>query len=327
MPKILVLAVDGLFDSSLAITLDVLATANLVREGHGRRPAYAPTLFCPGRRRIRTANGGSYAVVPKVQPGRFDALVVPGFGLGSPEAIEAFFDRPLVRSVVDWLGRAGPRIPRIAASCSAVFAVAEAGLLDDEEATTSWWLAAEFRRRHPRVRLDETRMTLTSGNVLTSGASFAQLDLMLHLLTELDEGAIAEEVAHYLVVDRRPSQARFMALSAVAGMPAPIREVERWVKAHLARSFRNAELAAAVGMSARTLDRRVREATGAGVTRLVQRVRAEEALHLLQTTKLTVDEIAGRVGYANGSTLRRLLRRHAGAGPSALRRDAVALGP
>ncbi|WP_410712189.1 helix-turn-helix domain-containing protein [Bradyrhizobium sp. BEA-2-5] len=41
----------------------------------------------------------------------------------------------------------------------------------------------------------------------------------------------------------------------------------------------------------------------------VQRIRIETARSLLETTRLSVEEIAGKVGYAEPSTLRRLIRR------------------
>ena len=73
-------------------------------------------------------------------------------------------------------------------------------------------------------------------------------------------------------------------------------------------------------MSTRTLDRRVRGATGQGASRFVQRLRLEAATHLIETTALPLGEIAEQVGYRDASTLRRLLRRHLDLNPTDLRR-------
>jgi transcriptional regulator GlxA family with amidase domain len=53
-----------------------------------------------------------------------------------------------------------------------------------------------------------------------------------------------------------------------------------------------------------------------------QSLRVERAVHLLKTGNVTVDEVASRVGYADGVTLRALLRRRLNVGIKEIRRTA-----
>ena len=65
--------------------------------------------------------------------------------------------------------------------------------------------------------------------------------------------------------------------------------------------------------------RRVERATGHSPVRFLQRMRVERAVELLESTQLSLEEIASRVGYAEPSTLRRLIQRYQGSGPRQLR--------
>jgi len=320
MYRIVVLALDGVVDSSLALTLDSIATANRLAAAKGQGNRLATTLFRPGRRRIRTGMGATHVVEPEIRIEHYDAVVVPGLGLASPEEVDRFLAARSSRSVIDWMRTTGRRAPLVAASCSAVFLLAEAGLLTDRTATTTWWLGAAFRDRYPDVDLDETRMLVESDGTLSAGAALAQIDLMLHLIARATSPDLARDVSRYLAIDQRPSQARYMMLSAVAGLGQDVCDIERWIRANLSRAFSIAEMAKALGMSTRTIDRRVRLATGRGASRFIQRLRLESAAHLIETSDLQVSRIAEQVGYRDASTLRRLMRRHMDASPSEMRR-------
>lgn len=100
-----------------------------------------------------------------------------------------------------WSGRGA----LTATACVGTFVLAEAALLDGEEATTTWWLALLFRQRYPRVRLDESRIIVQSNAVVTAGAALSHLDLALALIRRVSP-ELANLVARYLVVDVRTSQ-------------------------------------------------------------------------------------------------------------------------
>ncbi len=320
MHRILVLAPDGVIDSSLALTHDALATANRLAVARGRAEPFRITWLNPGRRRIRTAMGATLAAEPSASATDYGALVLPGLGMADAAEIDRRLGGPDLRRAVEWLRGNAHACPLVAASCSAVFLAAEAGLLTGKAATTTWWLGSVFRQRYPDVELDETRMLVADDATLCAGAALAHMALRLHLLARTAGPELARDVPRYLLLEERPSQARFMMLSAVAGMGAQVRDIERWIRAHLAQPFTVAGMARELGMSPRTLDRRVRAATGKGPGDLVQRIRLERATHLLETSDSALDDVATAVGYGDATTLRRLLRRHLHTNPSELRR-------
>jgi transcriptional regulator GlxA family with amidase domain len=83
---------------------------------------------------------------------------------------------------------------------------------------------------------------------------------------------------------------------------------EAFARRHLHEPIGVADLARAARTSARTLARRLHETMGVSPVRFLQRLRAERALHLRKTTRLTLEEIAHKVGYANAGSLRRVWR-------------------
>jgi transcriptional regulator GlxA family with amidase domain len=319
MLRIAILALDAVFDSSLALTLDSLAAANRISPQHGGAKLFEPVVFSPGRTWITTRHGARYRAKSRLSPGPTAALIVPGLGLAGKQEIEDGLSSPGTGEVLRWLRKHAESFPVVAASCSATFLLAEAGLLDGKIATTSWWLAPVFRSRYPAVELDERRMVTESGRFLCAGAALAQMDLMLHLIARLSGPALATRVASALAIEGRPSQSRYMMSSALVGLNSDVTRAERWVREHLDRAISVPEMARSLGMSSRTLDRRLRRAVGVGPSRFVQRLRAEHASHLIETTDLTLDEIAGRVGYADTASLRRVIRRERHASPSTLR--------
>jgi len=73
-------------------------------------------------------------------------------------------------------------------------------------------------------------------------------------------------------------------------------------------------------MSLRTFARRFTEEVGMSPGRWLIQQRVDRARHLLETTDQPVDEIAGQVGFAGGTSLREHLHAAIGVSPLAYRR-------
>jgi transcriptional regulator GlxA family with amidase domain len=209
---------------------------------------------------------------------------------------------------------------RVAAACIGTFIAAESGVLDGESATTTWWLAPFFRQRYPRVRLDDSRMLVRSGRVLTAGAALSHMDMALWLIRQASP-SLAETTARYLIVDSRPSQSAYAMSDHLAHADELVGEFERWARKHLADGFSLDEAASAIGASKRTLARRINKVLGKSPLSYFQDLRVERAVHLLRTSRDSVDRIAAAVGYSDGVTLRNLLRRKLGRGLRQIRSE------
>jgi transcriptional regulator GlxA family with amidase domain len=206
----------------------------------------------------------------------------------------------------------------VTAACVGTFLLAEAALLDGEEATTTWWLAPLFRQRYPLVRLDESRLVVQSKAVVTAGAALSHLDLALALIRRASP-ELANLAAKYLVVDARTSQSVYSIPDHLAHADPLVRQFERWARGRLAKGFSLDEAAEALATSKRTLARRMQSVLGKSPLAYFQDLRIERAVHLLKTSQASVDQIAAEVGYAEGVTLRALLRRRLGRGVRELR--------
>jgi transcriptional regulator GlxA family with amidase domain len=307
--RIGLVAVEGCFGAGLVSMLDMLRTADALRAEVDPSIPPISVEIVGARRRVTTGSG---VVLPASAgladlPG-FDLLVIGALGtLSTADTLAALGARD-VRSLMLAVERERHGEAALAAACTGCFALAEAGILDGGRATTSWWLGPGFRARYPGVDLDLDAMVVTDERAVTAGAAFAHIDLALTLLRR-SSAELAELVSRLLVVDDRPSQSAYLAIDHLEHDDALVRDFEAYARANLASPIEIPVAAHAIGASRRTLERRVARTLGVSPIVLVQRLRVERAEHLLRTTGESVDQIAPRVGYANGSTLRALMRR------------------
>jgi transcriptional regulator GlxA family with amidase domain len=309
MARVVVLELPDGMASSLAITLDLLKTANAVGRGAGRRQPFDVGTLKITRTATRSFETG-------------DIVIVPGLGTATEADLMKRLATPAIARAVRLVGEAHSAGAYVAGSCAGTFILAEAGLLTGRRATTTWWFAPAFRKRYPEVELVAEQIVVADWPIATAGAAMAQMDLMLAVIAKFASPGVAEACARYLLLDRRCSQAPYMAITFLAGQDQRIARAESWLRSNIERDFTMDELADAAGLTPRTFARRLKAVCDVSPVRFAQRIRGEVAVMLLETTSLSVDEISRRVGYSEPSTLRRLLRRQSSHSPSRLRRSA-----
>ena len=314
---IAVLAVDGCFDSGLSAVVDVLGTANALRQDVPAPPTGFTVTIVGLRRQVRTGNGLTVnPVLAKKMAQHPDLLVMPALGVKTPQEI---IDTVRGHAALDLIRDNHANGTELAGACTGTFFLAESGVLDGRLATTSWWLGPAFRSRYPAVHVDETRIIARDARITTAGAAFAHIDLALSIVQQ-HSPSLADLTARYLLTGDRPVAGSVRH----AGVARPDRPDDGSVrKVGSATTFRtDPHISAAardLGISERTLQRTTASVVGMSPLHFIQQVRLDEATFLLRDTPMSMSAIAAAVGYRDAGTLRALVRKRRNSTLRALR--------
>ncbi len=230
--------------------------------------------------------------------------------------------QPPPRPLVEAVRAAHAAGARVASLCTGAFVLAEAGLLDGRRATTHWAHAAVLQDRYPAVSVDAGVLYVDEGDVLTSAGKAAGLDLCLHLVRTDYGAAVANALARSLVVPpHRPGgQAQFIPAAVAHGRNHVLADVMSWALERLGDPLTVRDLARRAEMSSRNLARHFNAVTGTSPLRWLVNERLRRAQELLETSDLSVEQIAARTGMGTATTLRRHFNQQLGVPPETYRR-------
>jgi transcriptional regulator GlxA family with amidase domain len=320
MTDFTILLLPGSYASSVAATLDILQAASTLAP-RLRLPSPGWRVISPGGGNIALGAGMHIATQALAKRYRRDAScwIIPGLGVTDAGQLQQVMQSDAAQELLIALRAHHQAGGRLAASCSAVFLLQAAGILSGRRVTTSWWMAAQLRQLEASCSVDADCMVCSDGNLITAGAAFAQIDLMLHLLRVQFGTPLADALSRSLLIDGRQAQAPYIVPAMLANGNAFISRLLKRIETALPHPPSVEQLAAEAAMSSRTLSRRVQQATGKTTMALIQSVRVNRARMLLETSKMSVESIAAEVGYEDATALRRLMRSLAGGNPGQYR--------
>jgi len=224
-------------------------------------------------------------------------------------------------AVVDALRGAHARGVRILASCTAVFTLGAAGLLDGRRCTTHWRFAERLAERFPQAQVTPDVLYVEDGQIVTGAGSAAAMDACLHVIRTEFGARVAGAFARRIVVPphRDGGQAQYVR-TAVPDVDADtLGPLLVWMTEHLDADLSVDDLAARALMSPRTFARRFRDETGTTPHQWLTHQRILRAEQLLEETPLPVEQIARRAGFGNAATLRHHFSKARGTSPAAYR--------
>ncbi len=303
--------------TSVTLPLEILqAAAQMARVRNRHSPGVRALVASPGREPVAVFGGVSLnADIDQEALPPLDLLILPAIWRNPV---------PTVRGARPWLGQ----LRNIAGSGARVCAVgtgatllAEAGLLDDRPATTHWNYLETFRRNYPRVRLKSRHLITQSDNIYCAGSVNSIADLMVHVVEDWYGGAIARAVENQFSPEiRKPFRAAAYQTEAYgAHHDELVLEAQQLMQESIAEKISLSKLAAELGLSGRSLNRRFHQATGMGPKAWLQQYRISQARELLRHSNLPVNEVAWQVGIADASYFGQLFRAQVGMTPAGYR--------
>jgi len=286
-----------------------------------RRSLFVPRIVAEAHGPMDLING--VAITPHEtfeDAGVPDIVIIPDLHIDPRQALPNSFARPS-----EWITEVFAQGAAVTSVCTALL-LAASGLLDGNDATTHWAFCDLLAARHPAVRVRRERVLVPSGEghrLVTAGGASSWHDLLLYLIARFAGPEEARQIAKlYLLQWHAEGQAPYACLTAGRNPDDRlIAECQVWIADNYRDPRAIAGMVARSGLSERSFLRRFRAATGMSPRDYVQNLRIEEAKHLLETSAMTIDNVASEVGYAEPAGFRAVFRRRVGVSPSAYRRQ------
>lgn len=237
-----------------------------------------------------------------------DLLVIPSY------PVQQTVPNPrLAEQVLKHYQRGG----RIISFCSGAFLLAALGLLAQRAVTTHWRYADVFRQRFPTLNYKADVLYEYDGVIGCSAGSAAAIDLGIEVIRRDYGYHIANSVARRLVLPahRSGGQAQFVE-KPLPKTRSPVSQALDWAVTQLTPTLTIDEIASQANMTRRSFDRHFKKTYQMTPLEWLQQRKLEVAKSLLETTALSLEQIAQRAGYDNAITMRHNFRKYLSVSPS-----------
>ncbi|MFJ8858510.1 GlxA family transcriptional regulator [Streptomyces sp. NPDC102451] len=317
--RVVVLALDGVIPFELGIPQRIFGLARDMGDT-GRGAKLYEVVTCSVRPPGPVRTDADFSIVVEHGPEALataDIVVVPASHELGPVHQEGRLTDGLAAAFA--YIRPGTRMVSI---CTGGYVLAAAGLLDGRPATTHWSSADHFQRLFPKVRVDPDVLFIDDGDVLTSAGVAAGIDLCLHIVRRDHGTAVANDIARRTVVPphRDGGQAQFIRRPLPEAGLATTTAARTWAIGRLEQPIQLRDMARQESMSVRTFTRRFREEVGISPGQWLAQQRVERARQLLESTDLSIDQVARDAGFGTATSLRQHVQAALGVAPTVYRR-------
>ena len=225
-------------------------------------------------------------------------------------------------AVFAWLRRLDRHGAKLGGLCTGAYVLASAGLMGRHHCTMHWEVLPAFLEAFPEIEVS-TDLYQLDGKRFSAAGGTAALDMMLALVAEEHGWDLAGEITDSFVLERvrAPTDPQRMALVNRLGSLHPkLVTCVGLMEANVEVPLRPPELALAVGLSKRQLERLFRRHLGTTLGHHYMSIRLKAARRMVEQTNLRIAEIAFACGFSSATYFSQLYRAAYGHSPRQDRR-------
>ncbi|AMX02741.1 GlxA family transcriptional regulator [Microbulbifer thermotolerans] len=316
MRTVTFLLIDQMLATGTVLPLEMLRGAESRARVEGEGPAMRLVTTSQDGKPVTTSSGFSFTPdAPLANTPDSDLIYIPALWRNPRPALKR--SGPLLK----WLRDQAEAGAAISAVGTGVCFLAEAGLLDGKPATTHWHYFERFATDYPQIKLKRQYFITRADKLFCAASVNALADVTVYLIRQLYGPAVASHVERNFSHEiRRPFEEIAYSEGAVQLHPdEDIIQAQTWLKEHCSEDIRLSTVAKRFEMSVRSFNRRFKLATGQTPLQYLQNVRVDMARELLQSTNLSVNEIAEKVGYQDMGHFTALFKKFLSTTPSEYR--------
>ncbi len=224
-----------------------------------------------------------------------------------------------------WLRRAHRDGSLIAAAGYGVHFLAKSGMLANKKCSLHWNFIPSFSEEFRSVVPASTIYTV-DGNLWTCSGGVAVFDMLLRFVERNHGSHIVGNICEQLVMERirtEKDRQRIPRTGGKAILGETVKRIIDQMEDRLSEPLTTSELAAAVGLSRRQVERRFSQELGTSPLQFYRELRMERARLLITRSALPMVDVAVACGFVSASHFTRSYRDYFGATPSEERRRAL----
>ncbi|MCY4044564.1 MAG: helix-turn-helix domain-containing protein [Cellvibrionales bacterium] len=319
MQSVTFLLYPHMLTSSLTLPLEMLNAAD-----NFARAQSSPGARKRSKLRIHLASQQGQAIETqvglKLQPNQSietltstDLLIIPGFWRSPFKHINEY--QSLITAIQQFI-HSNPDMLICAVGTGILF-LAEAGILNGKAATTHWFYSEQMKKRYPQINWQKDHLITQSNTIYCTSSVNSTADLTIRFIELGFTRTIAKQVESQFSPEIRKNYDNQLFNDHLNQQHADelIAHAQALIQQRYNETINFEALAKSVNINYRTFQRRFKRACEMSPLQYQQVLRIDNAKNLLRETNLTIQEVAGIVGFIDASHFSALFKRQTSQSP------------